>query len=220
MHTTVMRMAQSGTWEREIAGVIEGIALANGGPVSFPVILSINGQILHNHYHGNLLKKGKLLVTDAGCESIMHYASDITRTVPVDGKFSLKQKEIYEIVLKANIKTIEAAKPGITNQDLHLQATKIIAEGLKELGLMQGDINDAINEGAHALFFPHGLGHMLGLDVHDMENLGEKYVGYDDSVKRSDQFGLSYLRFAKTLKPGFVFTIEPGIYFIPELIKL
>ncbi len=220
MHTTVMKMAHPGTWEREIAGIIEGIALANGGPVSFPVILSMNGEILHNNYHGNLLKEGRLLVTDAGCESSLHYASDITRTVPVGGKFSQKQKEIYEIVLKANINTIEAVKPGIRNHDLHLQATEIITEGLKELGLMKGDTEEAIMAGAHALFFPHGLGHMLGLDVHDMENLGEKNVGYDDTSQRSEQFGLSSLRFAKTLKPGFVFTIEPGIYFIPALIEL
>jgi len=220
MHTTVMKMAQPGTWEREIAGIIEGIALSHGGPVAFPVILSMDGQILHNHHHGNLLKEGHLLVTDAGCESILHYASDITRTIPVGGKFTQKQKEIYEIVLNANIKTIETIKPGITNRDLHLYATEIITDGLKQLGLMKGDTREAIHAGAHALFFPHGIGHMLGLDVHDMENLGEKYVGYDDNVQRSDQFGLAYLRFAKMLKPGFVFTIEPGIYFIPALIEL
>lgn len=220
MHTTVMRMARPGTWEREIAGTIEGIALANGGPVSFPVILSMNGEILHNTYHGNLLKEGKLLVTDAGCESPLHYASDITRTVPVGGKFNIQQKEIYEIVLKANMQCIEAAKPGITNRELHLKACEIITEGLKSIGLMKGDTKEAVREGAHALFFPHGLGHMLGLDVHDMENLGEKYVGYDLPDGRSEQFGLAYLRFAKTLKPGFVFTIEPGIYFIPALIEL
>ena len=220
MHTTVMKMAQPGTWEREIAGIIEGIALAHGGPVSFPVILSMDGQILHNHYHGNLLKHRRLLVTDAGCESQMHYASDITRTVPVGGRFSQKQKEIYEIVLTANTKAIEAVKPGIKNRELHLQATRIITDGLKQLGLMTGDTEEAIAAGAHALFFPHGLGHMLGLDVHDMENLGEKYVGYDESDGRSEQFGMAYLRFAKMLKSGFVFTIEPGIYFIPALIDM
>ncbi len=220
MHTRVMKMAQPGIWEREIAGIIEGIALADGGPVGFPVILSMDGQILHNHFHGNLLKEGRLLLTDAGCESALHYTSDITRTVPVGGRFAQKQKEIYEIVLNANIKTIAAIKPGVTNRELHLYATEIITDGLKQLRLMTGDTKEAINAGAHALFFPHGIGHMLGLDAHDMENLGEKYVGYDDNVQRSDQFGLAYLRFAKMLKPGFVLTVEPGIYFIPSLIEL
>ncbi len=220
MHTTVMRMAFPGVWEREIAGMIEGIALANGGPVSFPVILSMNGQTLHNHYHGNLLKEDRMIVTDAGAETSMHYASDITRTVPVGGKFDPEQKEIYEIVLKANMECIKKAAPGVKNKDLHLHAAEIIATGLKEAGLMKGDINEAVSQGAHAMFFPHGLGHMMGLDVHDMENLGEKYVGYDDNTERSKQFGLAALRLGKELKPGFVITIEPGIYFIPHLIDL
>lgn len=218
MHTTFMRMAQPGTWEREIAGAMEGIALSEGGPVSFPVILSMDGQTLHNHYHGNLLKEGRLVIADAGCESPLHYASDITRTVPVGGKFSQEQKEIYEIVLAANIKAIGMIKPGVTNREVHLAAALIIAEGLKGLGLMRGNMREAVSQGAHALFFPHGIGHMLGLDVHDMENIGEKYVGYDDSVSRSDQFGLAYLRMGKAYKAGFVITIEPGIYFIPALI--
>jgi Xaa-Pro aminopeptidase len=220
MHTTFMRMAQPGVWEREIAGTIEGIALAECGPVSFPVILSMDGQILHNHYHGNLLKEGRLIIADAGCESPMHYASDITRTVPVGGKFSQKQQEIYEIVLESNMKAIEMIKPGVTNREVHLKAATVIAEGLKSLGLMKGNIDEAVNKGAHALFFPHGIGHMLGLDVHDMENLGEKHVGYDESVDRSEQFGLAYLRMGKPYKKGFVVTIEPGIYFIPALIDL
>ncbi len=220
MHTTVMKMAQPGVWEYEIAGVIEGIALSHGGPVSFPVILSMDGQILHNHYHGNLLKEGRLLIADAGCESQMHYASDITRTVPVGGRFSQKQREIYEIVLSANMKAVEMVNPGIANKDIHLSVARVIAEGLKALGLMKGNMEEAVQEGAHALFFPHGLGHMLGLDVHDMENLGEKYVGYDESVSRSEQFGFAYLRMGKPLKEGFVLTIEPGIYFIPELIDI
>lgn len=217
MHTTMMKMAFPGTWEREIAGMIEGIALANGGPVSFPVILSMNGQTLHNHDHSTLLSEGRLLVCDAGAESPLHYASDITRTVPVGGKFNSRQKEIYEIVLRANMGSIQNVKPGILNRDLHLGAAHIIADGLKALGLMKGDVHEAVAAGAHALFFPHGLGHMLGLDVHDMESLGEKYVGYRKGLERSNQFGLAYLRLAKELKPGFVFTIEPGIYFIPAL---
>jgi len=218
MHTTSMQMAMPGNVEQEIAGAIEGIALSHGGPVSFPVILSMNGQILHNHYHGNVLEKGRMMVTDAGAETAMRYASDITRTVPVGGKFSQRQKEIYEIVLNANMKAIEATKPGIFNKDLHLLAVKTIASGLKDLGIMKGNIDEAVKNGAHALFMPHGLGHMMGLDVHDMEDLGENFVGYDDEVKRSDQFGLAFLRLGKRHQPGFVFTIEPGCYFIPALI--
>jgi Xaa-Pro aminopeptidase len=218
MHTTSMRMAKPGIIEREIAGTIEGISLARGGPVSFPIILSIHGETLHNHYHGNVLRKGKMLVTDAGAETPLHYASDITRTVPVGGKFDQRQKDIYEIVLEANMKTIESTKPGIMNRELHLMAAKIIASGLKNLGLMTGNVDDAVQKGAHAMFFPHGLGHMLGLDVHDMEGMGENYIGYNDKVKRSDQFGTSFLRLGKEHQPGFVFTIEPGIYFIPALI--
>jgi Xaa-Pro aminopeptidase len=220
MHTTMMKMAQPGTWEREIVGHMEGISISNGGMVSFPVILSMDGQTLHNHYHGNLLNEGRMLVADAGCESPMHYASDFTRSVPVGGRFSQRQKEIYEIVLAANVKTIQNIKPGIYNKDLHLLAAHTIVDGLKAIGMMKGDTEEAVQQGAHALFFPHGLGHMLGLDVHDMENLGENFVGYDETVTRSKQFGTAYLRLAKKLKTGFVFTIEPGIYFIPALIDL
>lgn len=220
MHTTAMKMAQPGVYEREIAGRIEGIALSSGGAVAFPVILTINGQILHNHYHGNMLKEGKLMVVDAGAESMLGYAADITRTSPVGGRFSQKQKEIYEIVLNANLESIYEIKPGILFKDIHNMAAKIIAEGLKELGIMRGNMEEAVRAGAHALFFPHGLGHMLGLDVHDMEGLGENYVGYNDTVQRSDQFGTAYLRLGKNLQPGYVLTVEPGIYFIPALIDL
>jgi Xaa-Pro aminopeptidase len=218
MHTTAMRMAVPGRIEREIAGVIEGISLSRGGPVSFPVILSIHGETLHNHYHGNVLKKGRMMVTDAGAETTLHYASDITRTVPVGGKFDTRQRDIYEIVLKANMDAIEATKPGVPNRDLHFIAARVIADGLKNLGLMKGDMGEAVSQGAHTIFFPHGLGHMLGLDVHDMEGLGENYVGYDEEIQRSTQFGTAFLRFGRKHQPGFVFTIEPGIYFIPALI--
>ena len=218
MHTTAMSMAKPGVIERDIAGAIEGISLSLGSGVSFHPIVSKNGQTLHNHLHGNVLKEGDLLVCDAGAESLLHYASDITRTTPVGGKFSYKQKEIYEIVLTAQKNAINMIKPGVKHSDVHLTAAKIIAAGLSQVGIMKGDLNAAVKAGAHALFFPHGLGHMMGLDVHDMENLGEDYVGYDENTKRSDQFGLAYLRLAKELKPGFVFTCEPGIYFIPELI--
>jgi Xaa-Pro aminopeptidase len=218
MHTTAMKMAKHGVVEREIAGMVEGIALQKANGVSFPVILSINGQTLHNHYHGNTLKEGRMMVCDCGAESEMNYCSDITRTVPVGGRFSQRQRDIYEIVLAANTKAIEAIKPGILYKDIHLLAAQTIAQGMKDLGLMKGDVNQAVAAGAHALFFPHGLGHMMGLDVHDMENLGENYVGYDNEISRSDQFGLAFLRLGKRLREGFVLTVEPGCYFIPALI--
>jgi Xaa-Pro aminopeptidase len=218
MHVTAMKMCKHGVKEQDIFGTLEGIALAKGGGTSFPIILSINGQTLHNHSHGNILTKGRMMVTDAGAETSLHYASDITRTTPVGGKFNEKQKDIYEIVLKANTDAIRATKPGISNRDLHFMASKIIATEMKSLGLMKGNVDEAVAAGAHALFMPHGLGHMMGLDVHDMEGLGENYIGYNDEVKRSEQFGTAFLRFALPYKPGHVFTVEPGCYFIPELI--
>jgi Xaa-Pro aminopeptidase len=220
MHTTAMKMAKPGVIEQQIAGTIEGIALSHGGPVSFPVILTINGQTLHNHYHGNVLKEGKMMVIDAGCENELHYASDITRTVPVGGKFSRRQKDIYELVLKANTEATKAVKPGIPFKDIHLLAATEIARGLTALGIMKGDPENAVAKGAHTLFFPHGLGHPLGLDVHDLEGMGENFVGYDNEVQRSKEFGLAFLRFGRKLQTGFVMTIEPGIYFIPELIEI
>ncbi len=219
MHTTAMKMGFTGNYEREIAGAIEGIALSHGGPVSFPVILSMDGQTLHNHYHGNELVDGRLVICDAGAETEMCYASDITRTFPVGGKFSTQQTDIYNIVLSANMQTIDASAPGRTNREVHLMAAEIIATGLKDLGILKGDLDEAVAAGAHALFFPHGLGHMLGLDVHDMEGLGENSVGYTEFLKRSEQFGLAYLRMGRELEPGFVMTIEPGCYFIPALIE-
>ena len=218
MHVTAMKMCKPGVREQDIFGAIEGIALAKGAGPSFPTILSINGQTLHNHAHNNILREGRMMVTDCGAETNLHYASDFTRTTPVGGRFSDRQRDIYEVVLRANTEAIDAAKPGISNLDLHLMACRIIASGMKEIGLMKGDTNEAVTAGAHALFMPHGLGHMMGLDVHDMEGLGEDYVGYNDEIKRSSQFGLSFLRFALPYEPGHVFTIEPGIYFIPELI--
>jgi Xaa-Pro aminopeptidase len=219
MHVTAMKMCREGVSEKDIFGTIEGIALSKGAGTSFPIILSINGQTLHNHKHVNILKTGRMMVTDAGAETELHYASDITRTTPVGGKFSQLQKDIYEIVLKANSDAIDATRPGLSNRDLHFMACKILASGLKDLGLMKGNIDEAVAAGAHALFMPHGLGHMMGMDVHDMEGLGEDFIGYNDEVKRSDQFGLAFLRFALPYKTGHVFTVEPGCYFIPELIE-
>jgi Xaa-Pro aminopeptidase len=218
MHVTAMKMCKNGVREQDIFGEIEGIALAKGAGPAFPIILSINGQTLHNHAHHNILREGRIMVTDCGAETNLHYASDITRTTPVGGRFTDRQREIYEVVLKANTETINSAKPGMSNRDLHLMACRIIASGMKDLGMMKGDVEEAVAAGAHALFMPHGLGHMMGLDVHDMEALGEDFVGYNDEVKRSTQFGLAFLRFALPYKPGHVFTIEPGCYFIPELI--
>lgn len=219
MHVTAMRMAKPGVSEREIFGAIEGIALAKGAMTSFPIILSQNGETLHNHDHSQILEEGRLMLTDAGAETTMNYACDFTRTVPVGGKFSQKQKEIYQIVLNAIDAATTLIKPGLTYQSIHLEAAKVLAGGLKELGLMKGDVEEAVSNSAHALFFPHGLGHMMGLDVHDMENYGEDYVGYDDQIKRIPHFGTAYLRLGRKLQEGFVLTNEPGIYFIPALIS-
>jgi len=218
MHTTSMKMAMPGTVEQEIAGAIEGISLALAGPVSFPIILSQDGQTLHNHSHHNTLEVGRMMVTDAGTETHECYSSDITRTVPVGGKFDERQAEIYQIVLDANMASIEAIKPGIKYRDVHFIAARVIIEGLKKAGLMKGDVDEALKAEAHTLFMPHGLGHQMGMDVHDMEGLGEDYVGYDENTKRATTFGTAYLRLGKELKPGFVLTVEPGIYFIPDLI--
>ncbi len=217
MNILAMKFAQPGMIEREVFGAVEGLALGMGSGVSFPIIFSVHGETLHNHHHDNEMKDGDILVLDSGAESTLHYASDITRSFPVNGKFTDKQKEIYNIVLESQLKAIEAIAPGKTFKDIHLLTAKVIADGLKNIGLMKGNIDDAVKEGAHALFFPHGLGHMMGLDVHDMEGLGEGFVGYDEKIKRSDQFGLAYLRLGKKLDPGFVLTVEPGIYFIPQL---
>ena len=218
MHTAAMRNCKPGVKEQYIAGLIEGIAASYGSMVSSPVILSQNGETLHNHDHSQILQEGRMMLTDAGAEEVSHYCSDFTRTVPVGGKFLTRQKEVYNIVLAANNKAIEIAKPGVTYQYVHLEVCKVLAQGLKDLGLMKGDVNEAVAAGAHALFMPHGLGHMMGLDVHDMEDLGQIYVGYDDETRPIDQFGTSSLRMGRRLQEGFVITDEPGCYFIPALI--
>jgi Xaa-Pro aminopeptidase len=217
MYLAAMSLCRPGRHEREVAGAMEGIALSLGCRQAFPPIVTINGQILHSHGAVNELARGRLLVVDAGAESWLHYASDITRTIPVGGKFSRRQRDIYDIVLAGQTEAIAAIKPGIRYKDVHLKTAKIMAAGLKDLGLMRGDTDAAVTAGAHALFFVHGLGHNLGLDVHDMESLGENNVGYDETVARSGQFGLAYLRMAKALRPGHVLTVEPGLYFIPAL---
>ncbi len=218
MYREAMAMAQPGIYEREIAGFIEGLALAGGGQLAFPAIVTMHGETLHNHFHGNCLREGDLLVIDAGAETESGYASDITRTIPVGGHFDPVQKEIYETVLAMQLSAIAMIRPGVSYRSVHLKTGEVLVQRMKELGLMKGDAAAAVAAGAHALFFPHGLGHMMGLDVHDMEDLGETWVGYDEKTKRSQQFGLAYLRMAKKLEPGHVLTVEPGIYFIPALI--
>lgn len=220
MHLAAMREARPGIREAELAGLVEGIALSSGGRVSYPVILTVNGQTLHNHYHGNTLREGQLILGDFGAETAMHYAGDITRTLPVSKQFTAQQREIYQLVLDTEIAAIAAVEPGVSYREIHLAAAHQITTGLRDLGIMQGDPAEAVAAGAHALFFPHGLGHMIGLDVHDMEDLGEKYVGYTPNMERSTQFGLKSLRLARQLEPGFVLTVEPGVYFIPELIDV
>jgi Xaa-Pro aminopeptidase len=219
MHVAAMTLCRAGVKENTIAGFIEGKAIAEGYMPSFPVILSQNGETLHNHDHSQTLTAGRLLVIDAGAETALHYASDFTRTLPAGGRFTPKQKDIYNIVLEANNYAVSAAKPGITYAGVHLGAAKIITQGLQALGLMKGNVDESVAAGAHALFFPHGLGHQIGLDVHDMEDLGENYVGYDDDTQRSKQFGLGALRMGRMLHEGFCITVEPGIYFIPALIE-
>jgi len=218
MHVVAMQATRPGCLESEIAGQVEGIAISSGGRLAFPCIFSRDGATLHNHSYSNELAVGDLVVHDSGASSPMQYASDITRTLPVSGVFSEQQRAIYECVLHAQLNAIEATGPGVPFRDVHWIAARTIAQGLKALGLMRGDVDEAVAEGAHALFFPHGLGHMIGLDVHDLEGLGEDLVGYDATVQRSDQFGLAYLRLGKALTTGNVVTVEPGCYFIGALI--
>lgn len=216
MHVAAMQLARPGMTEAQIAARVYEITHAANCEISFPIIATINGQTLHNHYHGNVLKSGDLFLLDAGAETEMHYAGDLSSTFPVDKTFTAQQKLVYEMSLKAHQAAIDALALNVPFRNAHLAACKSIATSMKELGLMKGNVDDAIVAGAHALFMPCGTGHMMGLDVHDMENLGEVWVGYDGEPK-STQFGLKSLRFAKPLKAGHVFTIEPGIYFIPEL---
>jgi Xaa-Pro aminopeptidase len=218
MHTTAMRLCKPGVHEHFIAGAIEGIAASHGRMVSFPSILTVHGETLHNHVQVNTLEKGRFMVTDAGCELMNGYCSDHTRSVPVGGKFEGRQKDIYNIVLRCHDRALEIARPGVTYLSVHQEVCRTLAQGLKDLGLMKGDVSEAVAAGAHALFLPHGLGHMMGLDVHDMEDLGQQYVGYDDEVRPSSQFGLASLRMGRRLQQGFVITDEPGCYFIPALI--
>ena len=217
MYRVAMAEARPGRREYEIAGLMQARALELGLQQAFTPIVSVRGEVLHNHSYENTLADGDLLLMDSGAESAGGYASDITRTFPVNGRFSDRQREIYEIVLAAQMEVISAASPAHDNREMHRLAARTIAGGLTALGLMRGIPDDAVEVGAHALFFPHGIGHMMGLDVHDMEDLGD-IVGYPEGEERSTQFGLGFLRMTRKLEPGFVITVEPGIYFIPALI--
>lgn len=219
MHIAGIKFVKPGMTEAQVTAEIHKIAIAAGGNIAFPIIATKNGQTLHNHYHGNTINEGDLFLIDAGFETPMCYAGDLSSTIPVSKKFTSEQKEIYQITLDAHQAAIDALELGKPFKSAHIAAGTTIFEGLKSLGITKGNTDDAFEAGAHALFFPCGTGHMMGLDVHDMEDLGEIWVGYDGQPK-STQFGLKSLRLAKPLQPGHVFTIEPGIYFIPELIDL
>jgi len=217
MYRAAMNVTEPGLTEARVAGMIQGVALMEDLPQSFPPIVTVHGEVLHCTRRDHVLREGQLLLIDSGVESPHGYCSDITRTLPVSGVFSPRQREIHQAVLAAQQEAITLAGPGVSNRDLHLAACRALTAALGEIGLMRGDVDEAVSAGAHALFMPHGLGHMLGLDVHDMEDLGDA-VGYAPGETRSEQFGLNYLRLAKELRPGFVLTVEPGCYFIPALI--
>nr|WP_319271059.1 aminopeptidase P family protein [uncultured Draconibacterium sp.] len=219
MHVAAMKFARPGMTEAQVAAEIHKVALAAGGNIAFPIIATKNGQTLHNHFHGNTIKEGDLFLVDAGYENELSYSGDLSSTFPVSKKFTPEQKEIYEISLAGHEAAISALEFGKPYKNAHIAAATTIFHGLKSMGFTKGNAMDAFDAGAHALFFPCGTGHMMGMDVHDMEDLGEVWVGYDGQPK-STQFGLKSLRLAKPLRAGHVFTIEPGIYFIPELIDL
>jgi Xaa-Pro aminopeptidase len=219
MHSVARDAIKIGIVEQDIVGKMEGVALAKGWGVSFPTILTQHGETLHNHIHDKIIEPGKLMVIDAGVESNEHYASDFTRTYPTSGKFTTKQREIYQIVYDCNQLAFSLTKPGITYREVHLATARKMLEGLSALGIVKGDLDEMVAKGIAGLFQPHGLGHNMGLDVHDMEDLGENLVGYDPDQTRAKQLGLGSLRMARSLKPGHVITDEPGIYFIPALIE-
>ncbi|WP_300363779.1 M24B family metallopeptidase, partial [Fusobacterium sp.] len=218
MHLKAMEIAKPGMKEYEVVAEIEKVAKKYNYGLSFPTICTINGQILHNHNHSNTLKEGDLLLIDAGAKLENGYCGDMTTTIPVSGKFTERQKDLYNLLISMFDRASELIKPEITYKEIHLEVAKVLAKGMVERNILKGDIEEIVEKGVHALFMPHGLGHMMGLDVHDMENIGEVIVGYNGEEK-SKQFGLASLRLGRELEEDFVFTVEPGIYFIPELIK-
>ena len=219
MHLAGIKFARAGMTEAQVTAEIHKVAIAAGGNISFPIIATKNGQTLHNTYHGNTLQEGDLFLIDAGYENQMSYAGDLSSTIPISKKFTSVQKEIYQLTLEAHSASINSLGLDIPYKNAHIAACTTIFDGLKTMGLTKGNTINAVETGAHALFFPCGTGHMMGLDIHDMEDLGEIWVGYN-GLEKSTQFGLKSLRLAKPLQAGHVFTIEPGIYFIPELIDL
>ena len=219
MHTTAMRLTRAGVTEKFVGGQVDGVANSYGAMVSFPTIYSQHGEIMHGNPSMAVLEPGRLVLCDAGAENINNYCSDNTRTMPVDGKFTQRQLEIYSIVEACHDHALEVAKPGVKWMDVHFSVCRLMTDRLKELGLMKGDTEEAVRAGAHAMFLPHGLGHMMGMDVHDMENLDQINVGFDDETRPNlEQFGTNCLRMGRRLEEGFVVTDEPGIYFIPALI--
>lgn len=218
MHTTAMRLCRPGITEQYIGGMVDGIANAYGCMVSFQTIATQHGEVMHGNPSPAKLEAGRLMLVDAGAETNENYCSDNTRTTPVSGVFTQKQKDIYNIVVECHDHVLEVAKPGVKWWDVHFAVCRIITERLQQLGLMKGDVGESLKAGAHAMFLPHGLGHSMGMDVHDMEGLGQVYVGFDNEVRPSTQFGTNALRFGRRLQKGFVVTDEPGIYFIPALI--
>ena len=218
MHTAARQGCKPGVHEQEIAGRMDGITLSKGWGVSFATILSQHGETLHNHSHDGIITPGKLLLVDAGAESGTHYAADFTRTYPCSGKFTRMQADIYDIVESCNALAFSLAKPGTAYRDIHLAVEKLMLESLASLGIVRGNADDMVQAGVAGLFMPHGLGHNMGIDVHDMEDLGENLVGYDEDQTRAGRLGLGSLRMARKLRPGHVVTDEPGIYFIPALI--
>jgi len=218
MHLAGMRYAKPGMKEFEVMARVKEVAYASNASLSFNPIVTIHGETLHNLYSGNTIKEGQMVLCDAGAANDMNYAGDLTTTYPVGKKFSSKQKEVYNIVLHAHQTAVAMLRPGVLFKDVYLTAAQKIVEGMQSLGVMKGDAKEAVAAGAHAMFFQCGLGHMIGLDVHDMEDLGEPYVGYTDSLKKSTQFGMKSLRLGRALEAGFTLTVEPGIYLIPQLI--
>ena len=218
MHTTAMRLCRPGITEQYIGGMVDGIANAYGCMVSFQTIATQHGEVMHGNPSTAKLEAGRLMLVDAGAETNENYCSDNTRTTPVSGVFTQKQKDIYNIVVECHDHVLEVAKPGVKWWDVHFAVCRIITERLQQLGLMKGDVEESLKAGAHAMFLPHGLGHSMGMDVHDMEGLGQVYVGFDNEVRPSTQFGTNALRFGRRLQKGFVVTDEPGIYFIPAII--
>ena len=218
MHTTAMRATRPGVTEKYVGGLVNGVANSYGAMVSFATIFTQHGEIMHGVPRWDELKEGRLALCDAGAENRNNYCSDNTRTYPVSGKFTQRQLEIYRIVEECHDRVLDWAKPGVKYKDVHMSVCRLMATRLKELGLMKGNVDEAVAAGAHAMFLPHGLGHMMGMDVHDMEGLGQVYVGFDDETRPSDQFGTNALRMGRRLEPGFVVTDEPGMYFIPALI--